>query len=401
MDFSVPSQIEPVLDQIQAFVADELIPLEPAFLNGEFRELVPVLAEKRAQVKAAGLWAPFLPAAHGGMGLPLVQYAHVSEALGRSPLGHYAFNCQAPDVGNMEILMEYGTPDQQAAYLEPLARGELRSCFAMTEPENAGSNPVLMDTTAEKDGDDYVINGHKWFATGADGAAFAIVMAITNPEAESRHHRASQIIVPTATPGYVHVRNIQVMGEAGTDHATHCELRFENCRVPQRNLLGPEGAGFRIAQERLGPGRIHHCMRWIGICERAFDLMCRRAVSRRLSSRGYLADQQTVHNWIAESRTEIDAARLMVLNAAWKMDREGAYAARIEISTIKFFVANVLHNVLDRAIQVHGALGMTDDTPLAYWYRHERAARIYDGADEVHKWVVARQILNDYREKEQ
>jgi acyl-CoA dehydrogenase len=399
MDFHIPTQVEPILTKIHAFVEDELIPLEHEFLNSEFRPLLPVLAEKRAQVQDAGLWAPFLPKVYGGMGLPLVEYAHVSEALGRSPLGHYTFNCQAPDVGNMEILMEYGTPAQKSTYLEPLARGEIRSCFAMTEPENAGSNPVLMDTTATKEGDDYLINGHKWFTTGADGAAFAIVMAITNPEAESRHHRASQIIVPTDTPGYTLVRNIKVMGEAGSDHATHGEVRFENCRVPQVNLLGPEGAGFRIAQERLGPGRIHHCMRWIGICERAFDLMCKRAIGRRLSSSGYLADQQTIHNWIAESRTEINAARLMVLNAAWKMDQAGAYAARIEISTIKFFVANVLHNVLDRAIQVHGALGMTDDTPLAYWYRHERAARIYDGADEVHKWVVARQILKEYREQ--
>lgn len=396
MDFTPPARVQPLVAQVRDFVEQELFPLEPAFLNRDFADLVPQLAEKRAQVKAAGLWAPYLPPAYGGLGLPLTEYAFISEELGRSPLGHYVFNCQAPDVGNLEILILFGNEKQKAAYLEPLARGDIRSCFAMTEPENAGSNPVLMDTTAVKDGGDYVIDGHKWFATGADGASFAIVMAITHPDAD-RHHRASQIIVPTATPGYRLVRNIPVMGGPGSDHASHGEIRFEQCRVPQSNLLGPEGEGFRIAQERLGPGRIHHCMRWIGICERALDLMCRHALRRRVASSSVLADQQTIHTWIAESRAQIDAARLMVLHAAWKMDQAGAYAARMEISTIKFFVAGVLHQVLDRALQAHGALGMTEDTPLSHWYRHERAARIYDGPDEVHKWVVARRILQGYR----
>ncbi len=397
MDFAISSHLEPILARVRRFVDQELIPLEPRFLTGEFRELVPTLAAKRAEVKALGLWAPFLPIEQGGMGLTLAEYAHVSEELGRSPIGPYAFNCQAPDVGNMEILMHYGTPEQQQTYLAPLANGAIRSCFAMTEPENPGSNPTLMDTTARKEGNDYVINGHKWFTTAADGAAFAIVMAITDPENESRHKRASQIIVPADTPGFQIVRNIKIMGEAGSDHNSHAEVRFENVRVPQCNLLGPEGAGFQIAQDRLGPGRIHHCMRWIGICERAFALMCQRATKRQLSSRAMLSDQQAVQHWIAESRAEINAARLLVLQAAWKIDREGAYAARVEISTIKFFVANVLQQVLDRAIQTHGALGMTDDTPLAHWYRHERAARIYDGPDEVHKWVVARQELRKYQ----
>lgn len=396
MDFALPVHLEPILERVRSFVEAELLPLEAQFLNGEFRDLVPALTEKRTKVKAAGLWAPFLPVAYGGMGLTLTEYAHVSEALGRSPLGPYTFNCQAPDVGNMEILMNFGTEEQKRTYFEPLARGEIRSCFAMTEPENPGSNPTLMDTTAVKEGNEYVINGHKWFTTAADGASFAIVMAITAPDAESRHKRASQIIVPMGTPGFRLVRNISIMGEAGSDHNSHAEVVFENVRVPQQNLLGAEGAGFHLAQERLGPGRIHHCMRWIGICERAFDLMCRHATKRKLSSRTLLSDQQTVHNWIAESRAEINAARLMVLHAAWKIDKEGPYAARVEISTIKFYVANVLQQVLDRAIQVHGALGMTDDTPLAHWYRHERAARIYDGPDEVHKWVVARQVLQSY-----
>ena len=401
MDFEMPSRVQPLAAQTREFVAQELFPLEPAFLNSEFRELVPVLAEKRAAVKAAGLWSPFLPVEFGGLGLSLLEFAYISEELGRSPLGHYAFNCQAPDIANMTVLLKYGTPEQHAAYLAPLARGEQRSCFAMTEPEHAGSNPVLMDATAVKDGDDYIINAHKWFTTGAEGASFAIVMAITNPDAASRHARASQIIVPLgpggSPPGYRLVRNLSIMGETGSDHASHAEVRFENVRVPQTNRLGAEGEGFAIAQERLGPGRIHHCMRWIGICERAIDLMCRYAVRRRLSSHAVLADQQAVQFWLAESRAQVDAARFLVLNAAWKIDREGPHAARVEISTIKFFVANVLQQVLDRAIQVHGGLGVTDDTPLAHWYRHERAARIYDGPDEVHKWVVARQMLQGYR----
>ena len=396
MDFSLPAAIVDIKARIGRFIDDELIPLEPIFLAGEFRDLVPMLEEIREQVKDAGLWAPFLPVDLGGMGLSLLDYAHVSEEMGRSLLGHYAFNCQAPDVGNMEILHALGTPEQQARWLEPLAAGEIRSCFAMTEPEFAGSNPVYMATTARRDGEDYVIDGHKWFTTAADGADFAVVMAVTDADAE-RHRRASQIIVPTDTEGFRIVRNISVMGEPGSDHASHAEVVFEECRVPRSNLLGEEGAGFAIAQERLGPGRIHHCMRWIGICERALDLMCRRAVSRRLSSRTVLADQQAAQHWIAESRAEIDAARLMVLQAAWTIDNEGAYAARVQISAIKFFVAGVLQRVLDRAIQAHGALGMTDDTPLAYWFRHERAARIYDGPDEVHKMVVARRTLQSYR----
>jgi acyl-CoA dehydrogenase len=397
MDFEIPAKVKPLVTQLRAFVQEELFPLEPAFLNGEFTELLPVLAETRARVKAAGLWAPHLPQAYGGLGLSLHEFAYVSEELGRSPLGHYAFNCQAPDIANMELLLRYGTEEQKRLYLEPLGRGEIRSCIAMTEPEYPGSNPVLIGASAEKEGDDYVINAHKWFTTGAEGASFAIVMALTNPDHPKRHQRASLIIVSLDSPGYRRIRNISVMGETGSDHASHAEVSFENVRVPQSNRLGPEGEGFRLAQERLGPGRIHHCMRWIGICERAIDLMCRRAATRKLSSSGYIADQQAVQHWLAESRAAVDAARLLVLHAAWKIDQVGAASARVEISTIKFYVAGVLQSVLDRAIQVHGALGMTDDTPLAHWYRHERGARIYDGPDEVHKWVVARQMLAGYR----
>jgi acyl-CoA dehydrogenase len=388
--------LDHLLQQITAFVRDELQPLEPLLQTGRLRELAPVLEERRRRVKALGLWAPFLPAERGGLGLSLTEYARVSEALGRSPLGHYTFNCQAPDVGNMELLMHHGSDDQQARWLHPLAAGEIRSCFSMTEPEHAGSNPIHLSTTAVRDGDDYVIHGRKWFTSSADGAAFAIVMAVTNPDARRPHERASQIIVPTDTPGFRLVRNIPIMGEAGEGYFSHAEVVYDGCCVPVANRIGPEGSGFRLAQERLGPGRIHHCMRWIGMAERAFDLMCRRAAGRELNPGELLGSKQAVQHWIAESRAEIHASRLMVLDAAERIDREGAAAARVDISLIKFYVAGVLQRVIDRAIQTHGALGITDDTLLAWMARHERAARIYDGPDEVHRSVVAREILKEY-----
>jgi len=384
-----------LLQTVEAFVREELIPLERPFLRHDFDTLLPLIEEKRQLAKRLGLWLPQIPEAYGGMGLSLYDHGLVSELLGRTPLGHYALNCQAPDAGNMEILIEYGTPEQKERFLMPLLAGDVRSCFSMTEPENAGSNPTWLSTTAKKDGDDYVIDGHKWFTTAADGAAFAIVMAVTDPAA-SRYRRASMIIVPTDTPGFQIVENTSVMGERGQGWASHAEIRYDDCRVPQANRLGEEGAGFAIAQQRLGPGRIHHCMRWIGICERAFDLMCRQVALRELAPGRTLAEMGPVQNWVAESRAEIDAARLLVLQTARKIDTEGAYAARDAISLIKFHTAGVLQNVLDRAIQAHGAMGMTDEMPLAFWYRHERAARIYDGPDEVHKWSVARRILSRY-----
>lgn len=395
MDFAVSDQLRKLLGTVRQFLEREVTPLEPKLATHSFRELLPELEQKRELVRTLGLFVPQLPKEHGGAGLSFMDHALLSEELGRSPLGHFAFNCQAPDAGNMEILMEYGTPKQKEQWLRPLVAGKIRSCFSMTEPNYPGSNPVWMATTAVKDGDSWIINGHKWFTSAADGAAFAIVMAVTDPHAES-HQRASQIIVPTDTPGFHRVRNISCMGHAGDDWPTHAEIRYENVRVPRENLLGTEGAGFAIAQVRLGPGRIHHCMRWIGICERAFDLMCRRAATRALAPGDVLGNRQTIQNWIAESRAEIDAARLMVLHAAWKIDRHGAKEAREEISLIKFFVANVLQQVVDRAIQVHGALGISDDTLLSWYYRHERPARIYDGPDEVHKSVVAKRILKRY-----
>jgi acyl-CoA dehydrogenase len=388
-------QTSELLTAIRSFINERAIPLERAFLSRPFRELEPQLNELRSEVKRLGLWAPHLPVELGGCGLSLTEFAYVSALLGETPIGHYLFNAQAPDIGNCELLHSHGSVEQKALWLEPLALGDIRSCFAMTEPEFAGSNPVWMATTARRDGNDYVIDGHKWFTSSADGAAFTIVMAVTAPDAKP-HERASQIIVPMNAPGLERVRNISVMGDEGSGHASHGELRFTGVRVPVTNRIGAEGAGFALAQERLGPGRIHHCMRWIGICERAFRMMCERGATRELSPGHVLGEQQAVQHWIAESRAEIDAARLLVIDTAEQIETHGAHAARDRISLIKFHVAGVLQRVLDRSLQTHGALGMTDDTPLAWWYRHERGARIYDGPDEVHKSAVARRILKGF-----
>lgn len=386
-----------LLPRIREFVDDEVIPLEKLLISRPWAEVEPLLNKKRQAVKDAGLWGLALPLEYGGQGLTLAEFGRVSEELGRSPGGHYIFGCQAPDMGNMELLIHAGTEAQKANYLLPLTRGEIRSCFSMTEPEHAGSNPTWMSTSAARDGDEYVINGHKWFTTAADGSSFAIVMAVTNPDAESRHRRASQIIVPLDTPGFHIERNISVMGEAHGGWNSHAEVWYENVRVPVANLIGEEGKGFALAQMRLGPGRIHHCMRWIGICERAFDILCTRAARREVAPGRLLGSQGMVQAWVAECRAEINAARLLVLETARKIDDKGTYAARDEISLIKFYVPGVLMRVLDRALQTLGSLGMSDDTPLAFWYRHERASRIYDGPDEVHKMSVARRILQQYQ----
>jgi alkylation response protein AidB-like acyl-CoA dehydrogenase len=329
------------------------------------------------------------------MDLGLVDHGLVSEILGGCPIAHYVFGCQAPDAGNIEILRAHGSADQKSRWLEPLARGDIRSCFSMTEVDLPGSNPVLMDTAATLDGDEWVINGRKWYTTSADGAALAVVMAVTDPQA-TKYQRASMILVPTDTPGFEIVRNIPVMGHAGEGWTSHAEISYTDCRVPAANLLGLRGRGFTIAQERLGPGRIHHCMRWLGICRRAFDLMCRRALARRIDADQVLADKDIVRAWIAECAAQIRAARLLTLQTAWRIEQSGWRAARQDISAIKFLVANTMAKVLDDALQIHGGLGMSDDTPLAFFYREERAARIYDGPDEVHKISLARRILRDY-----
>ena len=382
-----------LVSRYQAFLKEFIYPIEKEIIYGSFKSHLPKLRELRALAKSKGLFTPHLSIDEGGLGLSLPEFARISEVLGTSPLGHYIFNCNAPDIGNMELMHAFASPFLKETYLKPLQRGEIRSCFSMTEPEHAGSNPIHMSTQAVLEGDEYVINGHKWFTTAADGAQFTIVMAITNPEAENVYQRASMILVPLDNPGYRLVRNISIMGDEGEDYLSHGEVEFTNCRVPKSHLIGEEGQGFTLAQVRLGPGRIHHCMRWIGICERALGLMCDRAMSRELNPGKFLSGQQTIQNWIAESAAEIKASRLLVLHTAEKIEKEGAKAAKEDISTIKFFVSDVLMKVLDRAIQVYGALGITDDTLLSFWYRHERGARIYDGPDEVHKSVLAKSIL--------
>ena len=396
MDFSVAPETKAFTERVAAFVRDEVFPLENQLMKTDFLSVLPDLQAVRKRAQSKNLWAPQLPSALGGQQLGFMQFVHVSEQLGHSPLGHFALNCQAPDAGNMEILQEFGSTSQKQQWLIPLSNGDIRSCFSMTEPNRPGSNPTWMTTTAQQDGTDFVINGHKWFTTAADGAAFAIVMAVTNPDAEP-HKRASMFLVPTVSPGYQRIRNIPCMGHAGEDWMSHAEVVYDNCRVPRENLIGDVGDGFTIAQARLGPGRIHHCMRWLGICERAFDIMCQRAASREVAPGETLGARQSVQNWIAESRAEIDAARLSVLHAAWTIDQQGQKAARSEVSTIKFFVARVLTDVVDRAIQTCGALGFSDDLILSYFYRMERGARIYDGPDEVHKSAVARRILKRYK----
>ena len=385
------------LPAYKAFVQQELHPLDLALTALPFRETEKILQQKRQLAKDAKLWAPFLSVKHGGKGLTLTEFAQVSEWMGTSPFGHYVFNCQAPDIGNMELLHRHATKAQQKQFLEPLMTGEIRSCFSMTEPEVAGSNPVVMNTSAIHDREQWVLNGHKWFTTGADGAAFAIVMAVTDAQA-TPYQRASMLIVPTNTNGFNIIRNIPIMGEAGEGWLSHAEIEYQDCKVPSDHLLGARGAGFALAQERLGPGRIHHCMRWIGICERVFGLMCKHAAGRDMGDGQKLGDKQVIQHWIAESRADIDAARYYVLHTAQMIELQGAKEARHHISAIKFFVANILHRLLDRAIQVHGALGVTDDTLLSFWYRHERGARIYDGPDEVHKTSLARQILKAYEQ---
>ncbi|HZD02407.1 MAG TPA: acyl-CoA dehydrogenase family protein, partial [Actinomycetes bacterium] len=335
---------------------------------------------------------PFIGPEAGGTGRGFLPYAYLNEIIGRSFWAPLVFGCQAPDTGNAEILHLYGTGEQRERWLYPLVAGEVRSFFSMTEPAVSGADPTGLRTSAVADGDHWVIDGHKWFSSGAEGAAFAIVMAVTEPQAPP-HRRMSQIIVPADTPGVEIVRATPTLGHRGRGWTTHCEVRFSGVRVPLANLLGERGEGFRIAQKRLGPGRIHHVMRWLGQMQRAFELLCARALEREAFG-GPLADKQTVQNWIADSVAEIQACRLLTLDAAYRIDQGDE--ARVEISIIKFYAARVLHEVIDRAIQVHGALGLTDHTPLGTMYRQARGARIYDGPDEVHRMVVSRRVLRAF-----
>lgn len=397
MDFSLTPKVEDLREQLIAFMdehvyAAEQVAAEQVHASGDPHHTPQIVRELQQKAKALGLWNLFLPDETYGAGLKNWEYGLLCEIMGRSMIAPRIFNCAAPDTGNMEILAEYGTAEQKKKWLEPLLAGEIRSCFSMTEPEVAGSDPTLLRTRAVRDGDDYVINGHKWFTSGAYGAALAIVMTVTDPDAPP-HERATQIIVPMDTPGLKLVRPVPVMGHSGG--GGHAEILYEDCRVPASNALGGHGQGFVIAQARLGPGRIHHCMRCIGQAERAFELMCRRANSRYVHG-SYLAEKGMVQNMIAESRMEIDSARLMVLHAAWKMDTVGKKEARQEIAMIKVIVPNMMMAVLDRAIQVHGALGVSDDTPIARMWREGRTMRLADGPDEVHKMTIARRELRKW-----
>ncbi len=392
----VPSpEVRELREQYRAFMEAHVYPNERA-LAREDEAAETLVRELRARARSAGLWAPNIGPEAGGTGRGFLPYAYLNEVIGRSYWAQLVFGCQAPDAGNAEILLEFGTAGQQERWLRPLVAGEVRSFFAMTEPEVSGSDPTGLRGTGVREGDTWVINAHKWFSTGAEGAAFAIVMVVTEPEAPP-HRRMTQIIVPADTPGLEIVRAVPLFGHRGRGWNTHCEVRFTNVRVPLASTLGRPGDGFRIAQKRLGPGRIHHVMRWLGQMQRAFDLLCERALAREAFG-GPLAEKQTVQNWIADAAAEIQACRLLTLHTAHRLDTGDE--ARVEISLVKFYAARVLHDVIDRAIQVHGALGLTDDTPLAQMYLQARAMRFIDGPDEVQRMVVSRQILESFTKGE-
>jgi acyl-CoA dehydrogenase len=374
----------------RAFMDEHVYPAEAA-LAREDDAADGLMRDLRARAKAEGLWAPHLPPEAGGTGHGFLAYALLNEEIGRVTWAQLVFNCQAPDAGNGEILHLFGTDDQKERFLRPLVDGTARSFFSMTEPDVSGADPTGLRTRAVLDGDEWVIDGRKWFSSGAEGAAFGIVMAVTDPDAGPRG-RASQILVPADAPG-VTIEPVPVLGHRGRGWSTHCEVTYDGVRVPAANLLGGRGEGFRIAQARLGPGRIHHVMRWLGQMQRAFELMCRRALEREAFG-GPLAEKQTVQNWVADSAAQIHACRLMTLDAARKID--AGLDARVEISLLKFVAADALSAVLDRAVQVHGGLGLTDRSPLSHMWSMARGAHVYDGPDEVHRMVVSRRILKAF-----
>ena len=401
MDFAYDKTTEELRKRLHAFMDDHVYPAEPMFAD-QVEALddpwawtrVPVLAELRAQARDRGLWNLFLPGEHGA-GLTNLQYAPLAEISGRSAhLAPAALNCSAPDTGNMEVLSMFGTDAQKKQWLQPLLAGEIRSSFAMTEPDVASSDATNISTRIERDGNDYVVNGRKWWITGAmnPDAKILIVMGKTDPGAD-RHRQQSQILVPRDAPGVRIERGMQVFGYDDRDHGGHAELVFDNVRVPATNLIGNEGDGFAIAQARLGPGRIHHCMRSVGVAERAVELMCDRA-SDRVAFGKPLAEQGVVRDWIAESRVRIEQLRLLVLKAAWLMDTVGNKGANTEIQAIKIATPSTVEWILDKAIQVHGAGGLSQDFPLASAFAGIRTLRFADGPDEVHKNALARNELN-------
>ncbi|MGH2858850.1 MAG: acyl-CoA dehydrogenase family protein [Solirubrobacteraceae bacterium] len=397
-DFSTEPEFERKLQWMRAFVREQIWPLETLLEELGWEGLRRAAGPLQDEVREQGLWAAHLDPELGGQGFGQVRLGLMHEVLGSSPIAPLIFGNAAPDSGNSEILALAGTPEQKDRYLQPLLAGDLKSAFSMTEPETAGSDPTLLRTRAVRDGEDWVIDGHKWFSTNGSIADFMIVMAVTDPEARP-HARASMFIVDADTAGVTIVRDVSTMEhpyESFGRYGNHAEIRYDGVRVPGSALLGAPGAGFLIAQQRLYPGRIHHCMRWLGVARRAFDMLCERA-TYRVAHGARLGDHGMVQAWIADSEAEMSAARLMTLHAAWKMDTEGVMAARREIGMIKFYGARVLHDVIDRAIQAHGGLGYSTDLPLEAMYRYARAARIYDGPDEVHRASVARQVLRGFQ----
>ena len=385
--------------RVTAFLEEHILPAEPVFQRqvdeGDRWGEPPVMAELKAKAKKAGLWNLFLPRSHDSNALSNLEYAPLCEIMGRSPIGAEPFNCSAPDTGNMETLILYGSAEQKKRWLEPLMEGEIRSCFAMTEPAVASSDATNIRAEIKRDGDDYVINARKWWTSGAldKRCKVAILMGQTDPSAPS-HKRQSMILVPLDTPGVKIVRPLTVFGYDDAPHG-HAEVIFENVRVPATNILLGEGRGFEIAQGRLGPGRIHHCMRMVGLAERALETLCQRAISRTAFSKT-IAEHGVTRHWIAESRMEIDQARLLTMHAARMMDEVGNKAARAEIAMIKVVAPNVAQKVVDRAIQVCGGGGVSQDFHLAYAYARARAIRLADGPDEVHRETVAKMELRKY-----
>jgi acyl-CoA dehydrogenase len=397
MDFAFDARTEEYRKKLHAFMDEYVYPAEADY-HADGWGPPPVLEQLKAEAKARGLWNLFLPGEHGA-GLTNLQYAPLAEITGRSPaIAPPALNCAAPDTGNMEVLSEFGTPEQQARWLTPLLDGTIRSAFAMTEPQVASSDATNIGTRITRDGDDYVINGRKFYISGAMNpkCAIFIVMGKTDPEA-ARHVQQSMVLVPRDTPGVTVRRGMTVFGYDDGDHGGHAEVIFENVRVPAGNLIGEEGSGFAISQARLGPGRIHHCMRLIGMGERALELMSRRALARQPFGKP-LAEQGVIQDWIAESRVRIEQCRLLVLKAAWLMDTVGNKGAHTEIQAIKITTPVTVEWIIDKAIQTYGAAGVGQDTPLARLWAQARTLRLADGPDEVHKRSLARRELNRYRE---
>ncbi len=396
MDFAMTDRAKGLQDELLAFMDSHVYPNEAVYdeqlrASGDPHFHPPVMEELKAEARRRGLWNLFLPHGDWGAGLTNVEYAPLAEITGRSPIGPEALNCSAPDTGNMEILAMFGTPEQQDLWLRPLLEGEIRSCYAMTEPAVASSDATNIECQIRREGDEYVINGRKWWISGAASTrcAISIVMGKTDPDAP-KHRQQSMVLVPMDTPGLTNVRNLSVFGY--DDPEGHCELVYDDVRVPTSNLLGEEGGGFAIAQARLGPGRIHHCMRSIGAAERALDLMCQRALNRVAFGKR-LADQGVVQDGIAESRIALEQARLLTMKTAWLMDTVGNKGARTEVSAIKVVAPRVALDVLDRAIQVHGGAGVGPDFPLARTWASLRTLRLADGPDEVHKMTIARREL--------